>query len=251
MSKIVGIIPSRYASTRFPAKPLAKIGGKSMIQRVYEQCKKAESLSEVVVATDHQAIADEITAFGGEFVMTSENHPSGTDRCYEAYTSLQQNFDYIINIQGDEPFIQPEQIDLLASLLGDKQVEIGTLVNPVESSEDFHNPNVVTVTKNIRDEALYFSRSPIPFFRNAGDVSEWLKQHDYFRHVGIYAYRADILAELTQLSPSSLEKAESLEQLRWLENGYRIKIAQSPYKSMGVDTPEDLQKAEELLHKTD
>ncbi|MGB0523287.1 MAG: 3-deoxy-manno-octulosonate cytidylyltransferase [Flammeovirgaceae bacterium] len=248
MTKIVGIIPSRYASTRFPAKPLAKIGGKSMIQRVYEQCKKANSLTQVVVATDHEAIANEVKSFGGAVVMTAESHPSGTDRCHEAYQALGEAFDYIINIQGDEPFIQPEQIDLLADLLQDKQVEIGTLVNPVESWEDFHNPNVVTVTKNVRDEAMYFSRSPIPFYRNSDDLAVWLKQHDYFRHVGIYAYRADILAELTQLEQSSLEKAESLEQLRWLENGYKIKVGVSPYKSMGVDTPEDLEKAEELLN---
>jgi len=247
MTKIVGIIPSRYASTRFPAKPLAKIGGMSMIQRVYEQCKKATSLNRVVVATDHEAIANEVQSFGGEYVMTDVNHHSGTDRCYEAYTLLKEPFDYVINIQGDEPFIQPEQIDLLANLLNGKQVEIGTLVNPVESIEDFHNPNVVTVTKNIHDEAMYFSRSPIPFFRNSADLAAWLVQHPYYRHVGIYAYRTDILAELDQLAPSALEKAESLEQLRWLENGYRIKVGLSSYKSMGVDTPEDLEKAEEFL----
>lgn len=247
MTKIVGIIPSRYASTRFPAKPLAKIGGKSMIQHVYEQCMKSKSLSKVVVATDHQAIFDEVRSFNGHVVMTAESHPSGTDRCYEAYQSLNEGFDYVINIQGDEPFIHPEQIDLLADLLQSREVEIGTLANPVDSWEDFHNPNVVMVTKNIYHEAMYFSRSPIPFFRNSGDLAVWLKEHNYFRHVGIYAYRSDILGKLTELSQSSLEKAESLEQLRWLENGYRIKVGVSPYKSMGVDTPEDLDEAEKIL----
>lgn len=239
--KILGIIPARYASTRFPAKALADIAGKSMVQRVYEQARKAGSLHEVVVATDHAAIFDHVQSFGGRVVMTSPDHPSGTDRCFEAYGQVGADYDFVINIQGDEPFIQPEQIDTLASVLTSAGVQLATLVRRIDGPEALFDPNKVRVILNAFHEAIYFSRNPIPYVRGARP-EEWLQQHTFYQHVGMYAYRPDILAEITRLPVSSLEKAESLEQLRWIENGYRIKTAVTPHESMGIDTPEDLQK---------
>lgn len=244
---ILGIIPARYASTRFPAKPLADIGGKSMIQRVYEQVKKSALINEVVVATDHSEIFNHVQSFGGQVCMTKESHVSGTDRCYEALTLQQKKFDYVINIQGDEPFIQPDQIDLLARQL-DGVTEIGTLVKKIEAEEQLFNPNVVKAIVSAKNEALYFSRSTIPHLRNIPE-KEWLTKQTFYKHIGMYAYRTDILKQLTNLSVSSLEKAESLEQLRWLENGFRIKVAETLTESLGIDTPEDLQKALEYLKK--
>lgn len=241
--KILGLIPSRYASTRFHAKPLVDIKGKSMIQRVYEQAMKSSALYTVVVATDHTDIFDHVKKFGGAVCMTKETHVSGTDRCYEALTLQRETFDYIINIQGDEPFIQPDQIDLLASRL-DGKTEIATLVKALASREEIFNPNLVKAVFSKKMEALYFSRSPIPHIRNTPE-SEWLPKHKFYKHIGMYAYRADILAKLTQLPVSSLEKAESLEQLRWLENGFRISIAETLTETFGIDTPDDLQKAME------
>lgn len=241
---ILGIIPARYASTRFPAKPLVDIAGKSMIQRVYEQVKKSTLVSEVVVATDNQKIFDHVIGFGGKVSMTKESHVSGTDRCYEALTLQKEKFEYVINIQGDEPFIQPEQIDLLAVLL-DGQTEIATLVKKIEDAEQLFNPNVVKAVISSKGEALYFSRSTIPHVRNVPD-NEWLSKHHFFKHIGMYAYRADILKQLTTLPVSPLEKAESLEQLRWLENGFSIKTAETKTETIGIDTPEDLEKA--LVH---
>ncbi len=239
--KILGIIPARYASTRFPAKALADIAGKSMVQRVYEQACKAGSLHEVVVATDHLAIFDHVHSFGGRVVMTSPDHPSGTDRCFEAYGQVGTDYDFVINIQGDEPFIQPEQIDTLASVLTSSGVQLATLVRKIDDPEALFDPNKVRVILNAFYEAIYFSRNPIPYVRGARK-EEWLQQHTFYQHVGMYAYRPDILAEITRLPVSSLEKAESLEQLRWIENGYRIKTAVTLHESMGIDTPEDLQK---------
>ncbi|MFT5616927.1 MAG: 3-deoxy-manno-octulosonate cytidylyltransferase (CMP-KDO synthetase) [Arenicella sp.] len=241
MSKIIGIIPARYASTRFPAKPLVDIAGKSMIQRVYEQCKKSKSLSEVVVATDHELIFRAVEEFGGKAVMTAENHPSGTDRCYEAFQKSGGDFDYAINIQGDEPFIEPEQIDLLADLLQSNQTQIATLANKITQSEELFDANAVKVVRNGEDEGIYFSRSPIPFLRGV-ERENWVNQQDYFRHLGIYAFRSDVLAQITRLPMGKLEQAESLEQLRWLENGYSIKVGITPHKSVGIDSPEDLEK---------
>jgi 3-deoxy-manno-octulosonate cytidylyltransferase (CMP-KDO synthetase) len=238
---ILGVIPARYASTRFPAKPLVDIAGKSMIQRVYEQVKKSSLISRVVVATDNQQIFDHVQKFGGSVCMTRESHVSGTDRCYEALTLQKETFAYVINIQGDEPFIQPEQIDLLAALLGGK-TEIATLVKKIEDSDQLFNPNVVKAVLSEKGEALYFSRSTVPHIRNTPE-SEWLSKHNFYKHIGMYAYRADILKQLTTLPVSSLEKAESLEQLRWLENGFRIKIAKTNTETIGIDTPEDLEKA--------
>ena len=234
--KIVGIIPSRYASSRFPGKPLADINGKSMIRRVYEQAGKAECLNEVIVATDDQQIFDHVKSWSGEVVMTNKDHPSGTDRCREAYEKIGGKFDYIINIQGDEPFIEPEQINSLASLL-DGETELATLIKEIQDPADIINPNVVKVVRG--EHALYFSRSPIPHFRDAS-IEKWLEQHVYFRHVGIYAYRSDILDKITQLPQGKLEKAESLEQLRWLENGFKIKVGETFFENIGIDTPEDL-----------
>lgn len=237
---ILGIIPARYASTRFPAKPLADIGGKSMIQWVYMQASKSSKISKVVIATDDQRIFDHARTFGANVCMTSADHVSGTDRCFEALTKQDEKYDYVINIQGDEPFISPNQIDLLATLL-DGKTQLATLAKKIENEEVLVNPNVVKVVKNLLGEALYFSRSAIPYLRNANHG------HTFFKHIGTYAYRADILEEITRLPMSDLEKAESLEQLRWLENGYRIKVAETDEETIGVDTPEDLEKAKAFL----
>ncbi|GAB3254794.1 3-deoxy-manno-octulosonate cytidylyltransferase [Larkinella harenae] len=235
---ILGIIPARYASTRFPAKALAEIDGKTMIQRVVEQSWKAESLSRVVVATDHEAIAGHVRSFGGEVMMTSENHQSGTDRCFEVMQAVGGDVDYVINIQGDEPFIKPEQINLLASVL-DGQTELATLVKKIDDLHVLTNPSTPKVVLNSRSEALYFSRQTLPYLRER-KPEEWLQFHTFYKHIGIYAYRADILGQITQLPPSSLETAEALEQLRWLENGYRIRCVVTELDSYGIDTPDDL-----------
>lgn len=233
--RILGVIPARYASTRFPAKPLADIGGQSMIERVYRQTKQSSAVVKAVVATDDQRIFDHVRSFGGEVVMTSPDHVSGTDRCFEALSKQAEKFDYVINIQGDEPFISPKQIDLLADLL-DGATELATLAKKITDTESISNPNVVKLVKSVNKEALYFSRHAIPFLRNKVD-------HTFFKHIGMYAYRTDILEKITKLQVSPLEKAESLEQLRWLENGYRIKVAETEQETIGVDTPEDLDKA--------
>jgi 3-deoxy-manno-octulosonate cytidylyltransferase (CMP-KDO synthetase) len=233
--KILGVIPARYASTRFPAKPLADIGGKSMIKRVYEQTAQSSKISKAVVATDDQRIFDHVKSFGGNVCMTSADHVSGTDRCFEALSKQDEKYDYVINIQGDEPFISPKQIDLLGDLL-DGKTELATLGKKLDDEEAIANPNVVKLVKNVFGEALYFSRFPVPYLRNK-------VAHNFFKHIGMYAYRADILKKITKLPVSSLEKAESLEQLRWLENGYKIKVAETEQETIGVDTPEDLEKA--------
>ncbi len=239
--KIIGIIPSRYASTRFPAKSLAVINGKSMVQRVYEQAQQSSALNDVIVATDHQDIYDHVRKFGGAVCMTKPGHASGTDRCHEALTLQRKKYDYVINIQGDEPFIQPEQIDLLAGRL-DGITEIATLVKSLQSTEQLFDPNIVKVVFNKTMEALYFSRSPIPHVRNTNE-RDWTGKHKFYKHIGMYAYRSDVLERLHRLSVSALEKAESLEQLRWLENGFKISIAETATETIGIDTPEDLEKA--------
>lgn len=239
--KILGLIPARYASTRFPAKPLADIDGKSMVQRVYEQAQKSSALSNVVVATDHALIFDHVQAFGGQVCMTREDHASGTDRCYEALSLQGQSYDYVINIQGDEPFIHPAQIDLLASGLNGV-TQIATLIKAIDNNDQLFNPNIVKVVANKSKEALYFSRSSIPHIRNTPD-KEWLSKHKFFKHIGMYAYRSDVLAALTRLPVSALERAESLEQLRWLENGFSIAVVETDIETIGIDTPEDLTHA--------
>jgi 3-deoxy-manno-octulosonate cytidylyltransferase (CMP-KDO synthetase) len=237
--KIVGIIPSRFASTRFPGKPLADIGGKPMIQRVYEQVKKSKSLSEVIVATDNQRIYDFVISFGGNAMMTNANHQNGTERCAEVAQKHQA--DYYINIQGDEPFIHPEQIDVLADLL-DGTTELGTLIKKLTDQALLDNPNTMKVVFNKQMEALYFSRNCVPFVRDAGK-EQWLQKHTFYKHIGIYAYRSDVLQAITKLEMSSLERAENLEQLRWLENGYRIKLAVTEHETIGIDAPEDVERA--------
>jgi 3-deoxy-manno-octulosonate cytidylyltransferase (CMP-KDO synthetase) len=245
--KILGLIPSRYASTRFHAKSLVDINGTSMIQRVYEQARKSTSLNKIVVATDHKEIFNHVRTFGGDVCMTRDNHVSGTDRCFEALGLQKEEFDYVINVQGDEPFIQPEQIDLLASFL-DGQTEIATLAKTIENEEELFNSNLVKVVFGLNKKALYFSRSAIPHIRNT-EQTEWLRRHKFFKHIGMYAYRSDILKELTGLPVSSLEKAESLEQLRWLENGFKITVVETLTETFGIDTPDDLKKAIEHLNR--
>ena len=239
--KILGIIPARYASTRFPGKPLADVNGKHMIQRVYEQAKKCKLLTEVVVATDDKRIENAVKKFGGKSIMTSVKHESGTDRCFEAMTKLGKKFDAVINIQGDEPFIHPEQISLVAKCFKDKKVQLATLVMKLTSIHELTNHNTIKVIVSKKKEAIYFSRTAIPYYRGE-DFTEWLKLHTYYKHVGIYGYRSDILTEITKLERSPLEIAESLEQLRWLENGYKIAVEYTDLESHSIDTPEDLQK---------
>lgn len=238
---ILGIIPARYASTRFPAKALADVAGKPMIERVYDQAKKASSLHHVVVATDHPYIFETVKKFGGDVCMTDEHHASGTDRCFEALSLQKEKFDYVINIQGDEPFIQPEQIDLLAGVLsGD--VEIATLVKRITDGQVVSNPNIVKVVFSKQGNALYFSRSSIPYIRGV-EPEQWVNSYTFYKHIGMYAYRADVLEKLTHLPVSDLEKAESLEQLRWLENGFTIKVKETKHETIGIDTPDDLVQA--------
>ncbi len=241
---IVGIIPARYASTRFPGKPLIDIKGKTMLQRVYEQAAKSKLLSKVVVATDDEKIFNHVKGFGGEVVMTAAHHPSGTDRCMDALLQLEDNFQYVINIQGDEPFIEPGQIDELAAVLQDGTTELATQMIAVDSYEMLFDKGEVKIVLNDNNEALYFSRMVIPFIKGV-DEKEWHQHHPYFRHVGMYAYRKDILEKITQVPVSPLEKAESLEQLRWVENGFTIKCVVTKYESHCIDTPEDLEK---VLH---
>jgi 3-deoxy-manno-octulosonate cytidylyltransferase (CMP-KDO synthetase) len=243
--KILGIIPARYASTRFPGKPLIDIKGKSMLQRVYEQAKKAKQLGEVIVATDDERILQHADSFGAKVILTGGQHPTGTDRCYEAYQKTNQNYDYVINIQGDEPFIDPGQIDLLGGIC-DGKTELATLMIKCNSHEVLFDKGEVKITLNKNNEALYFSRMVIPFIKGV-DEKEWHQHFNYFRHVGMYAYRTDILKLLTSLNPSPLEKAESLEQLRWLENGFKIKCAETLFDSHCIDTPEDIEKVIRLM----
>lgn len=242
--KILGIIPARYASTRFPGKPLALINNKPMIRHVYERAIKAKSLTEVFVATDDKRIEDAVLNFGGKVIMTSEKNRSGTDRCMEAYEKLEKqgkSFDVVINIQGDEPYIHPEQIDLAASCFNNPDVNIATLAIKLKSEEELFNPNIIRVVFDIHKKALYFSRNPIPFVRNF-EKKDWSSQHQYFKHLGIYAYRPQVLRQITMLDTSPLEQAESLEQLRWLENGFKIHVEITEFESIAVDTPEDLLK---------
>lgn len=245
--KFIGIIPARYASTRFPAKPLAVLGGKPVIQRVYEQVSGI--FDEAYVATDDERIEAAVKAFGGKVVMTSPNHKSGTDRCYEAFTKVGGGYDVVVNIQGDEPFIQPSQLEAVKACFEDPTTQIATLVKPFTTDDGFvalENVNSPKVVVNANMNALYFSRSIIPYQRNA-DKQDWLAGHTYYKHIGLYAYRAEVLKEITSLPQSSLELAESLEQLRWLENGYTIKVGMTQVETIGIDTPEDLERAEEFL----
>ena len=245
--KVLAIIPARYASTRFPAKPLALLGSKPIVQRVYEQVAKV--VERVVVATDDERISDAVKAFGGEVVMTSTEHRSGTDRCAEAYGKLGCETDIIINVQGDEPFISPKQIEALIGCFDNRNIDIATLVKPFNEEDGIElleNPNSPKVVINEAGEAIYFSRSVIPYLRDV-ERSEWLKHHTFYKHIGIYAFRAEVLKRVSSLPQSPLEKAEKLEQLRWLEHGYKIGVGVTDIETIGIDTPEDLMKAEHFL----
>ena len=246
--KYLGIIPARYASTRFPAKPLAMLGGMMVVERVYRQVEGV--LDDVVVATDDERIETAVRQFGGKVVMTSTSHRSGTDRCYEALTKVgADRFDVVVNIQGDEPFIQPQQLHTVCACFDDSSVDIATLVKPFTVADGYaalENANSPKVVVNKRMEALYFSRSIIPYLRGK-DREEWLSNHTYYKHIGLYAYRTEVLKQITALPQGTLERAESLEQLRWLENGYKIKVGITDVETIGIDTPEDLQRAEAFL----
>ena len=247
--RFIVIIPARYASTRFPAKPLALLGGKPVIQRVYEQVSGV--VSDVVVATDDERIYEAVEAFGGRVVMTSSNHKSGTDRCWEAYQKQGEEYDVVINVQGDEPFIAHSQLRAIMDCFNDETTDIATLVKPFteeDGIEALENPNSPKVVLDKQSRAIYFSRSVIPYLRGV-EREEWLKKHPYYKHIGMYAFRADVLKQVTSLEQSPLELAESLEQLRWLENGYKIGVGISDVETVGIDTPEDLQRAEEFLKK--
>ena len=245
--KFIGIIPARYASTRFPGKPLAMLGGKLVIERVCEQVSKV--LDEVVVATDDKRIFDAVNAFGSKAVMTSANHKSGTDRIREAADIINTDADVVVNIQGDEPFIHPEQIEAVCRCFNDPSTQIATLGKPFgDDIEAIENPNSPKIAVSQQGFALYFSRSVIPFCRGV-EEARWPETFPYIKHIGMYAYRRHVLGEVTALPQSPLEKAESLEQLRWLENGYRIKVGITTSETIGIDTPEDLEKAERFLEE--
>lgn len=242
--RFIGIIPARFASTRFPGKPLAVLDGKSVIERVYEQASQV--LQAVYVATDDERIYDHVLSFGGKAVMTSAAHRSGTDRIAEAMTKVEGDWDVVVNIQGDEPFIRRSQIETLCQCFGDAETQIATLGKHFDSMEAVKNPNSPKIVTDNRGYALYFSRSAIPYVRGR-DESEWLKWFPYLKHIGIYAYKTNVLKEITTFEPSPLEMAESLEQLRWLQNGYRIKVGKTDVETIGIDTPEDLRRAEDFL----
>ncbi len=244
--KILGIIPARFASTRFPGKPLAMIGDKSMIERVYHQATSAKGLDAVIIATDDERIAAHVRSFGADVVMTSAKHPSGTDRCAEAILKYGYRWDAVVNIQGDEPFIKPEQINLVVDCLSDESVQIATLVKVITEASDLTNPNNPKVILKENGDAIYFSRQALPYFKGI-EVGEWLKHHTYYKHIGIYGYRTIILPQLTAMPQGKLEIAESLEQLRWLEFGINIRTKITEFETIAIDTPEDLERAKILL----
>ena len=243
-NKFTAIIPARYASTRFPGKPLAVLGGKTVIERVYEQVSTV--IDDVWVATDDERIRQAVERFGGRVAMTRADHKSGTDRIEEAAAKMGTQADVIINVQGDEPFIQRSQIETLMHLFDDAETQIGTIGKPFDTMEQAENPNSPKIVTDVRGYALYFSRSVIPFIRGC-ERQQWLTRFPFLKHLGLYAYRRDVLSQITKLPQSSLEKAESLEQLRWLENGYRIKVGLTDVETVGIDTPEDLARAEQFL----
>lgn len=245
--KCLAIIPARYASTRFPAKPLAMLGGRYIIERVYRQAQRA--FRDVVVATDDERIVSAVEGFGGRAVMTSSEHQCGTDRCYEAMQIVGGDYDIIVNVQGDEPFVRPEQLEALVECFRDPEVDIATLAKPFTEADGWEalsNPNSpkVVLSKDMR--AMYFSRSVIPYMRDA-KPEEWLTRHKYYKHLGLFAFRAKTLRQITALEQTPLELTEKLEQLRWLENGYRIGVAITEQETVGIDTPEDLCRAERFL----
>ena len=242
--KFIGIIPARYASTRFPGKPLALLGGKPVIQHVYE--KVAAVLEAAYVATDDERIYDVVKSFGGQVVMTRTDHKSGTDRIEEAIEKIGGEWDVVVNVQGDEPFVAKNQLDTICHCFDDPTTQIATLGKPFESMEAVQNPNSPKIVVDNMGFAMYFSRSVIPYVRGK-EMSSWLTHYPFLKHLGIYAYRKDVLRQVTQLPQSSLEIAESLEQLRWLQNGFKIKVGTTDVETVGIDTPQDLEHAEEFL----
>lgn len=242
--KFIGIIPARYASTRFPGKPLALLGGKPVIQHVYE--KVAAVLEAAYVATDDERIYDVVKSFGGLVVMTRTDHKSGTDRIEEAIEKIGGEWDVVVNVQGDEPFVAKSQLDTICHCFDDPTTQIATLGKPFESMEAVQNPNSPKIVVDNMGFAMYFSRSVIPYVRGK-EKSSWLTHYPFLKHLGIYAYRKDVLRQVTQLPQSSLEIAESLEQLRWLQNGFKIKVGTTDVETVGIDTPQDLERAEEFL----
>lgn len=244
----IGIIPARFDSTRFPGKPLVEVLGKPMIQRVYESVFSSQLFNKVVVATDDRRIFDAVIDFGGNACMTSNSHPSGTDRCYEAYQNEKEVFDVLVNIQGDEPFISSHQMQMILSCFNDPQTQIATLIKPITEAEELTDSNRPKVVKDVNEFAIYFSRSVVPFNRNL-DLIKALDSNQYYKHIGMYAYRVEVLDEITKLSPSKLELMEGLEQLRWLENGYKIKTAVTNEESYCIDTPTDLEMIEKRFKK--
>lgn len=245
--KFIGLIPARYASTRFPGKPLVLLGGMTVVERVYRRV--SEVFDEVYVCTDDQRILDAVHSFGGRAVMTRADHRSGTDRCYEAFQRIGSDADVVVNIQGDEPFIHSSQLLALQECFSDPTTQIATLVKPFtlqDGLEALENPNSPKVVVDAQMHALYFSRNVIPYLRGI-DKQEWLQRHTFYKHIGLYGYRAPVLSEITSLPQGNLEKMESLEQLRWLENGYTIKVGITQVETIGIDTPEDLQRAESYL----
>ena len=242
--KVVGIIPARYASTRFPGKPLALIKGKPMIQRVYEQALKSQ-LDEVVVATDDVRIADAVMDFGGRYVLTDPNHRSGTDRCREALDLLDKQYDAVVNVQGDEPFIDPLQINQVMELISRDDTQLASLAKKIVDEDELFSPNTVKVVMDKRGNALYLSRNPIPYMRNV-DRNEWLKNGVFYKHIGIYAYKSETLRRIAEMQPTALEVSESLEQLRWLENGLDIRIGITDTENVSIDQPRDIEKAEKF-----
>jgi 3-deoxy-manno-octulosonate cytidylyltransferase (CMP-KDO synthetase) len=242
--KVAAIIPARFASTRFPGKPLVDLGGKPMIQRTYERVKAVKGFDRIVIATDDQRIFDAAMGFGAEVMMTSSEHLTGTDRCAEVLRRLGEEVDYVVNIQGDEPFIEPAQLEEVAAGFS-SGAPILTLIKKITDSETLFNVNTPKVVCDEEGNALYFSRQTIPFLRGV-EPSEWLNKHTFFKHIGLYAYRADILPGLSALKPTSLELAESLEQLRWVQNGIRIKAIETQFETIGIDSPEDLEKIQKM-----
>lgn len=243
----LAVIPARYASTRFPGKPLVDIGGKSMLQRVYEQVLKSEQVERCIIATDDDRIFKHARSIGAEVMMTSPNHKTGTDRVWEV-VRLNPSFEVVVNVQGDEPFINPKQIDqVILNLKNDASAQISTLAKLIESEGDLFNSTVVKLTFDKYGRALYFSRSTIPHLRNV-ETSEWLKEGVFYKHIGLYGFKTKVLEQISQLEQSQLEKLESLEQLRWLEEGYFIKVRVTEYEAIGIDTPEDLEKAKAYLN---
>lgn len=240
-NKILGVIPARYASTRFPGKPLVDIWGKTMIHRVYKQCKISNLFDELIVATDDARIVQEVKNFGGKVMLTSALHESGTDRCAEVVNALDEEFTIVVNIQGDEPFVHTNDLALLINSFDDEQVDIATLGAKITCAEELFDPNKVKVVFNKHQLAMYFSRSTIPFVRGAGQT-DWLSKHNFYKHLGVYAYKYSVLKKLGNLPVGELERVEHLEQLRWLADGFGIAVQLTDNEVIAVDTPEDLKK---------